>query len=87
MQELSFEHWKPKPSGDLIILAIKEFDTILGMDCLTKYHTNLDCMNKIIQFSIPESSSFDIQYNPMNNDFLTSRITANKSTSTEIVIA
>ena len=37
--------------ANLIVLAIKEFDVILGIEWLTKYHANLDCSNKTITFS------------------------------------
>ena len=31
---------------DLIVLAIREFDVILGIDWLTKFHANMDCVSK-----------------------------------------
>ena len=38
---------------DLISLAIKGFDVIIGMDWLARYHTRLDCRTKVVEFCIP----------------------------------
>ena len=35
---------------DLIVLSIREIDVILGIDWLTKYHANLDCVSRSIFF-------------------------------------
>ena len=40
---------------DLIVLSMKEFDVILGIDWLTKFYANLDYVNKAITFSVPGS--------------------------------
>ena len=45
--------------ADLIVLSMKEFDVILGIDWLTKYHAKLDCVSKSISFSTPRSSPFN----------------------------
>nr|XP_027066202.1 uncharacterized protein LOC113692058 [Coffea arabica] len=39
--------------GNLISLAIKGYDVILGMDWLAKYDTQLDCKRKVVEFRIP----------------------------------
>ena len=36
--------------ANLIVLSIKEFDVILGVDWLIKYHAKLDCVKKRILF-------------------------------------
>ena len=36
--------------ADLIVLLILEFDVILGIDWLTKYGANLDCVSRSITF-------------------------------------
>ncbi|XP_059671067.1 uncharacterized protein LOC132316607 [Cornus florida] len=38
---------------DLIVLRMREFDAILGMDWLARYHAQLDCHERIIVFSVP----------------------------------
>ena len=38
--------------ADLIVLSMKEFDIILGIDWLTKYCAKLDCANKMITFLV-----------------------------------
>ena len=42
-----------KLSVDLIELALKGYDIILGMDWLAKYHACLDCDTKKVDFHIP----------------------------------
>ncbi|XP_071928109.1 uncharacterized protein [Coffea arabica] len=39
--------------GNLISLAIKGYDVILGMDWLARYEAQLDCKRKIVEFRIP----------------------------------
>lgn len=36
--------------ANLIWLNMKEFDIILGMDCLAKSFVHVDCINKVINF-------------------------------------
>ncbi|XP_059664032.1 uncharacterized protein LOC132309767 [Cornus florida] len=38
---------------DLIVLRMREFDAILGMDWLARYHAQLNCHERIIVFSVP----------------------------------
>ena len=38
---------------DLIILEMVDFDVILGMDCLSPYHTVLDCNAKTVTLAMP----------------------------------
>ncbi|XP_027155645.1 uncharacterized protein LOC113756018 [Coffea eugenioides] len=44
---------KRKLLVDLIILALQGNDVILGMDWLAKYHAQLDCRAKTVDFHIP----------------------------------
>ena len=37
---------------NLINLAIKGYDVIIGMDLLVQYHTRLDCRTKVVEFCI-----------------------------------
>ncbi|XP_027169505.1 uncharacterized protein LOC113769237 [Coffea eugenioides] len=39
--------------GNLISLAIKGYDVILGMDWFARYDAQLDCKRKIVEFRIP----------------------------------
>ena len=36
--------------NDLVILDLDDFDVILGMDWLSKYHACVDCFHKIVTF-------------------------------------
>jgi len=69
--------------ADLIILSMREFDVILGIDWLTKFHAIMDCVSKSISFLIPGTQPFIFQYNPLRDAFLTTRLAAIESTSTE----
>ena len=40
---------------DLMVLSIKEFNVILGINWITKYHTNLDYVSNSITFLAPRS--------------------------------
>ena len=46
---------------DLISLEMKDFDMILGMDWLTKYHTSIDCFRKMVVFAMPKQHEFFFQ--------------------------
>ena len=35
---------------DLIVLDMDEYEIILGMDWLSKYHAKIDCRKKIVVF-------------------------------------
>ncbi|XP_027155509.1 uncharacterized protein LOC113758506 [Coffea eugenioides] len=39
--------------GNLISLAIKRYDVILGMDWLVRYDAQLDCKREVVEFHIP----------------------------------
>ena len=43
---------------DLVILDIHDFDVILGMGWLCKYHANIDCHKKIVLFQPPSEPNF-----------------------------
>lgn len=43
---------------DLILLDIKDFDVILGMDWLIAHHAIIDCYHKKIVFNIPNKKPF-----------------------------
>ncbi|XP_077249189.1 uncharacterized protein LOC143888636 [Tasmannia lanceolata] len=43
---------------ELVILEMKDFDVILGMDWLVANHTNLDCHKKRVKFCIPNQTEF-----------------------------
>ncbi|XP_027158242.1 uncharacterized protein LOC113759863 [Coffea eugenioides] len=45
---------------DLISLAIKGYDIILGMDWLTYYHARIDCRVKVIEFCIPSEATLKL---------------------------
>ncbi|XP_059634938.1 uncharacterized protein LOC132277177 [Cornus florida] len=47
---------------DLIALRMRDFDAILGMDWLARYHAQLDCHERIIVFSIPGQSLSRYKY-------------------------
>ncbi|XP_073112178.1 uncharacterized protein [Elaeis guineensis] len=42
--------------ADLLVLEMKDFDLILGMDWLAAYHATVDCFQKTIMFQISEQS-------------------------------
>ncbi|XP_077226467.1 uncharacterized protein LOC143888952 [Tasmannia lanceolata] len=43
---------------ELVILEMKDFDVILGMDWLATNYANLDCHKKIVKFCIPNQPEF-----------------------------
>ena len=45
--------------ADLVILDIHDFDVILGMDRLCKYHANIDCHKKIVLFQPQSEPNFN----------------------------
>ena len=73
--------------ADLVVLSMREFDAILGIDWLTKFHAKMDCVSKSITFSVPGSLPFNFQCNPFCDAFLTSRLAAIEGTSSEITVA
>ncbi|XP_058077077.1 uncharacterized protein LOC131225552 [Magnolia sinica] len=50
-----------KVTVDLIIMPIKQFDIILGMDWLTLVRAIMDCRNKTVTISIPGRASFTMK--------------------------
>ncbi|XP_027158240.1 uncharacterized protein LOC113759862 [Coffea eugenioides] len=51
----NYEIWvgERKLLGNLISLAIKGYNVILGMDWLARYNAQLDCKRKLVEFCIP----------------------------------
>ncbi|XP_052191886.1 uncharacterized protein LOC127801065 [Diospyros lotus] len=43
--------------GDLVVLDIKDFDLILGMDWLSRHHAKVDCYGKVIHFELPQQAT------------------------------
>ena len=54
---------------DLIVLTMKEFDVILGIDWLIKFHANWGCVNMLITFAMPGSQPFTFQCNQVSEFF------------------
>ena len=46
--------------ADLMSLAIKGYDVILGMDWLARYHTQLDCKMKLVELHIPGKATLKL---------------------------
>ncbi|GAV66987.1 RVP_2 domain-containing protein [Cephalotus follicularis] len=44
--------------ADLIILPIREFDVILGMDWLSAHRARMDCYHKTVDFRLPDGTTF-----------------------------
>ncbi|XP_052177586.1 uncharacterized protein LOC127791649 [Diospyros lotus] len=40
--------------GDLVVLAIQDFDLLLGMDWLSRHYAKVDCQHKLITFELPD---------------------------------
>ena len=47
-----------EPYVNLIVLDMVDYEVILGMDWLSKYHASIDCMKKIVTFQPPEEEEF-----------------------------
>ena len=43
--------------ADLVVMPMKEFDVILGMDWLASYHANIDCFSKTIAIELPNGEN------------------------------
>ena len=43
---------------DLVVLDMPDYEVILGMDWLSKYHATIDCQKKIVIFRPPEEEEF-----------------------------
>lgn len=46
--------------ADLLVIEMRDFDLILGMDWLASYHATVDCFEKIVKFQIPDRPEFSI---------------------------
>ncbi|KAL6329993.1 hypothetical protein AAG906_039908 [Vitis piasezkii] len=46
---------------DLVLLELRDFDVILGMDWLASYHASVDCFGKKVTFSIPSQPDFSFE--------------------------
>ena len=51
--------------ADLIVMDMKDFDIILGMDWLTANHASINCFEKIVKFQIPDQSEFCFKGNKL----------------------
>ena len=71
---------------NLIVLSMKEFDVILGIDWLTKFYSNLDCVSESITFLVPGSLLINFQCYPSSNGFFTSRLIAIEIASSDITV-
>src|ERR1700732_263015 len=52
--EVTFDGGDLTFGADLIILKMREFDAILGMDWLAKYHAIINCFYKTISILLPD---------------------------------
>ena len=43
-----------KCAGDLVVLGIRDFDLILGMDWLFRHYAKIDYRKKVIHFELPQ---------------------------------
>ncbi|GAV89509.1 RVP_2 domain-containing protein [Cephalotus follicularis] len=46
---------------DLIVLPIRDFDIILGMDWLSAHRARMDCYNKTVDFCLPDGTTFQFK--------------------------
>ncbi|GAV60209.1 RVP_2 domain-containing protein, partial [Cephalotus follicularis] len=44
--------------ADLIVLPIRDFDVILGMDWLSAHRARMDCYHKTVDFCLPDGMTF-----------------------------
>ncbi|GAV62614.1 RVP_2 domain-containing protein [Cephalotus follicularis] len=47
--------------ADLIVLPIRDFDVILGMDWLSTHRACMDCYNKTVDFCLPDGTTFQFK--------------------------
>ncbi|GAV91156.1 RVP_2 domain-containing protein, partial [Cephalotus follicularis] len=47
--------------ADLIVLPIRDFDVILGMDWLSAHRASMDCYNKTVDFCLPDGTTFQFK--------------------------
>ncbi|XP_077234212.1 uncharacterized protein LOC143876395 [Tasmannia lanceolata] len=50
--------------ADLVVLEMKDFDVILGMDWLAANHASLDCHSKLVTFQMPGQRRFSFIGSP-----------------------
>ena len=64
---------------DLLILEMRDFDVILGMDWLAVYHAFVDCHEKKVVFRIPGAPEFFYQGSKTSPPSLVSVLQASPS--------
>ncbi|GAV63140.1 RVP_2 domain-containing protein [Cephalotus follicularis] len=47
--------------ADLIVLPIRDFDVVLGMDWLSAHRARMDCYNKTVDFCLPDGTTFQFK--------------------------
>ncbi|GAV83477.1 RVP_2 domain-containing protein [Cephalotus follicularis] len=47
--------------ADLIVLPIRDFDVILGMDWLSVHRARMDCYNNTMDFCLPDGTTFEFK--------------------------
>lgn len=73
-------------SAELIVLAMRGFDVILGMDWLSAFHAKLDCHEKMIAFSPPGQQPLIFNCSPTGDSFITGFLAHIEDTSTELSV-
>ena len=51
-------------SIDLVILEMRDFNIILDMDWISKYHATIDCKRKIVFFNLLERRTLSLKGRP-----------------------
>ena len=46
---------------DLVVLEMEDYDVILGMDWLSKYHACVDCYHKVVTIQLKDGTSYIFQ--------------------------
>jgi hypothetical protein len=65
--------------ANLIVMAIKDYDLILGIDWLSKHGTRVDYKNKEVQIIKPERDVLEFKVNRIRKqNFLIARTKARK---------
>ena len=54
LQNCEIKVYGKKCLGNLVVLGIRDFDLILGMDWLSRYYAKVDCRRKVIHFKLPQ---------------------------------
>lgn len=55
--------------ADLIVLMMNQFDVILGMDWLYKFHAKIDFFEKTVTFDIPGEKLFQFRCDLIENSW------------------